>query len=112
MGACNLGYIEGVELAQEEVKASGGVKARKLRLVVEDIRFDQRATASASKKLLDIDCVPISLISNFTEVQVAGPIFERAKVPLVVVGDAALIVMQQPSRRKSLAYPRLAWRAR
>jgi branched-chain amino acid transport system substrate-binding protein len=81
-------YLEGVELAQEEINASGGVNGRKLKLVVEDIRFDPRATASASKKLLDIDRVPISLISTFTEVQVAGPMFERAKVPLVVVGDS------------------------
>ena len=81
-------YLEGVELAHEEVNASGGVRGTKLKLVIEDIRFDARTTASASKRLLDIEHVPVALISTFSEVMVAGPMFERAKVPIVVVADS------------------------
>jgi len=81
-------YLEGIELAQDEINSAGGINGRKLALITEDIRFDSRMTASASKKLIEIDHVPVALISTFTEVMVAGPIFERARVPLVVIGDS------------------------
>jgi branched-chain amino acid transport system substrate-binding protein len=81
-------YLEGITIAQEELNASGGVGGKRVSLIVEDIRFDSRLTAAASKKLLEVDKVPVALISTFTEVMVAGPMFERAKIPLVVIGDS------------------------
>ncbi len=81
-------YLEGIEIARAKANAEGGVGGKQISLIVEDIRFDSRVTATASKKLLEVDKVPVALISTFTEVMVAGPMFERAKVPLLVIGDS------------------------
>lgn len=81
-------YIQGITLAQENVNNSGGVKGRRISLIVEDTRFDSALTASATKKLLKVDRVPIAMVSTFTEVMVAGPMFEQAKIPLLVFGDS------------------------
>jgi len=81
-------YIQGIAIAQENINDSGGVKGRKISLIVEDTRFDSALTASAVKKLLNVDHVPVAMVSTFTEVMVAGPMFERAKIPLLVFGDS------------------------
>lgn len=81
-------YLQGITLAQGEINNRGGIKGKQVSLVVDDIRFNPQLTATVSKKQLDIDHVPVSLISTFTEVQVAGPMFEKAHVPLIVIGDS------------------------
>jgi branched-chain amino acid transport system substrate-binding protein len=81
-------YVQGITLAQENINNSGGVKGRRISLTVEDTRFDSALTASATKKLLKVDRVPVAMVSTFTEVMVAGPMFEQAKVPLLVFGDS------------------------
>lgn len=87
-GAWGEAYLRGAEVARESINAAGGVHGRPIEFIVEDIRFDSRLSATASKKLLEIDKVPAAMISTFTEAMVAGPLFERAKVPLLVIGDS------------------------
>jgi branched-chain amino acid transport system substrate-binding protein len=81
-------YIEGITLGQEQVNASGGIHGKDLTLEIEDTRFDSALTATASKKLLDLDRVPVAMVSTFTEAMVAGPMFQAARVPLLVFGDS------------------------
>ena len=81
-------YIEGIMLGQERINSSGGIQGKRVTLVIEDTRFDSALTASASQKLLNIDHVQIAMVSTFTEALVAGPLFEKAKVPLLVFGDS------------------------
>ncbi len=80
-------YLEGVTLGQEQLNSSGGVRGINIALEIEDTHFDSASTATASKKLLDVSRVPIAMVSTFTEAMVAGPMFQRAKVPLLVFGD-------------------------
>lgn len=81
-------YLEGITLGQEKINASGGIRGRNVALEVEDTRFDSALTATAAKKLISVNRVPVAMVSTFTEVMVAGPIFETNKVPLLVFGDS------------------------
>jgi len=81
-------YLEGITLGQGIINSSGGIRGRTVALEIEDTRFDSVLTATASKKLLNINRVPVAMVSTFTEVMVAGPIFEKARVPLVAFGDS------------------------
>ena len=81
-------YLEGITLAQEAINSAGGVKGAKISLVIEDTRFDSKEVASATQKLISIEKVPVAMIATFTESMVAAPVFQRAKVPLLVYGDS------------------------
>jgi branched-chain amino acid transport system substrate-binding protein len=81
-------YVEGITLGQEQVNTTGGVNGRRIILVTEDTRFDSALTASSTKKLLTVDHIEMGMVSTFTEVMVAGPMFERARVPLLVFGNS------------------------
>ena len=80
-------YLQGIEIARDMINQSPANK-RKLSIVVEDTRFESKLTASASKRFLEIEKIPAALVSTFTESMVAGPLFERARVPLLVIGDS------------------------
>lgn len=81
-------YVEGIQLAQEQINSSGGIKQTPVQIVFEDSQFNLSLTAAASSKLLNIDKISAGLISTFTEVMVAGPLFEKAQIPLLVFGDS------------------------
>jgi branched-chain amino acid transport system substrate-binding protein len=81
-------YMDGIMLGQEQVNATGGIDGKHVALAIEDTRFDSALTASAAQKLLSVDHVAIGMVSTFTEVMVAGPMFEKARIPLLVFGDS------------------------
>src|SRR4051812_10356130 len=56
-------YMQGADIAREATNASGGVNGKQVDFIVEDIRFDSRMSATASKKLLEIDKVPAAMIT-------------------------------------------------
>ncbi len=82
-------FREGMELAAQKVNTEGGVKGRKLEILFEDTRYDMKTVNTLSQKALSIDKVPFAVISNYTEVMVAGPVFERANVPLLTLWDSS-----------------------
>jgi len=61
--AANIGQNSkaAVEIAVEEVNASGGVNGRPLEVIYEDGQCNGKAAASAASKLIDIDKVPVIL---------------------------------------------------
>jgi branched-chain amino acid transport system substrate-binding protein len=79
---------EGIDLAVAEQNAKGGIHGRQVRIIYEDTQMVPSTIASASHKLLQEDEVAAAFISMSPEAMVAGPIFEEAHVPLVVIWDS------------------------
>jgi len=79
---------EGIELAQDEINKDS-TNRRPLQIIFEDSHYNMTQVRSAAMKLINIDKVEAAVISTFTEVMVAGPIFERAKIPLINLWDSA-----------------------
>ena len=72
----------GIELAVEDVNAEGGINGKKLEVIVEDSKSDNRGGADAANKLVSIDRVPaiITVLTGVTQSVV--PITERNRVVL------------------------------
>jgi branched-chain amino acid transport system substrate-binding protein len=75
---------KGIDLAVEEINASGGVNGRPIEVRIEDGACDPAATASAATKLLTADKV-IALEGAFCSSATAAaiPLAARAKIPYV-----------------------------
>ena len=82
------GFLRGIKLAQDEINKAGGVGGNPVELVVEDSRLSGSDVNRAAKKLIEIDGVKAALISTFQETKTAGPLFERAKIPLLCLRDS------------------------
>ena len=82
-------FREGIELATHEINQAGGLNGQPLEIIFEDTQYDMRNVHTASKKLINVDKVLAAVISTYTEVMVAGPVFETAKVPLINLWDSA-----------------------
>lgn len=78
------GMQEGIELAANEATDSG----RKVSLIYEDDQNNIVQAVNAANKLLEADNIDVALISTFGETMAAGPIFEKKKVPLIVLWDS------------------------
>lgn len=78
----------GIELAVEDVNASKGVRAKKLEVVIEDSRSDNRAGADAASKLITVDKVPaiVTVLTGVTKSLM--PITERHRVVLFTLAMA------------------------
>ena len=72
----------GIELAVEDINKSGGIDGKKLDVVIEDSKTDNRSGVDATNKLLSIDKVPaiITVLTGVTKSII--PITERRKVIL------------------------------
>lgn len=76
--------LNGLHLAQEDINQGGGIGGRKIELIIEDNRSDLKVTASAIRKLIDIDRVVAIVGPNWAEfTEIAAPIAERATVTLI-----------------------------
>ena len=80
-------FREGLELAIAEVNRSVN-PLHTLKLVVEDGRNNSHSSHSAALKLLTSDKVHAAIISSHLDAMSAGPLFERAKVPAIVIWDS------------------------
>ena len=76
--------LQGVQLAAEEINASGGVLGKKIRLVIEDDQGRAQEAASVVTKLVTGDNV-IAVIGENSSNQslAAAPICQGAKVPMI-----------------------------
>ena len=81
-------FREGIELAANEINSSGGINGRTIEIIYEDTHFMPVNVNKAAKKLLETDKVVAALISTFHESKTAGPLFQRAKVPLLCLWDS------------------------
>lgn len=77
----------GLEIALEEVNEAGGVKGKKLKLIIEDSQSDPAKAVSALQKLISTDKVSVVIgdIAS-SSVLAMAPIAEKAKVVLLSPG--------------------------
>lgn len=73
------------ELAVEEINAAGGIKGRKVELVVYDDRHDSKEAVALATKLVERDRV-VGVVSGSYSMpsRVTAPIFAKAGVPMTV----------------------------
>jgi branched-chain amino acid transport system substrate-binding protein len=76
-------------LAAEEVNAAGGVRGRKIELVVEDDQSNPEAGVRAARKLIDVDKV-IAVCGTYASAvtSAVAPLCWEAKVPLFTASGA------------------------
>jgi len=73
-----------VLLAKDDINAAGGILGRPLDLIVEDNQSDLKTTATAFRKLADVDKVSAIIGPNWAEfTEVAAPISENYKIPML-----------------------------
>lgn len=77
----------GLEIALEEVNSAGGVKGKKVNLIIEDSQSDSAKAVSALQKLISTDKVSVVIgdIAS-SSVLAMAPIAEKAKVILLSPG--------------------------
>ncbi len=74
----------GIQLAGEEINASGGVFGRKLELLIEDGRCNGAAASTAIQKLINVDRVSLIVGEVCSSATLAmAPIAERSKTLLL-----------------------------
>jgi branched-chain amino acid transport system substrate-binding protein len=73
------------EIAVEELNAAGGVKGRKVELVVYDDRHDSKEAVALANKLVEKDGVTGVVSGSYSmPSRVAAPIFAKAGLPMTV----------------------------
>jgi len=81
-------FRNGSQLAIDEINAAGGIKGHKLELIIEDHKVDPPTGITAFRKLVEVDRVPLVLIT-FTNVGLAQlPVANETKT---VAFTAAMI---------------------
>jgi len=80
----------GLDLALEEINASGGVRGKKLSLIYEDSKADPKEGVNAIQKLITIHKVPAIIGAMASSVTLAiAPIAEKNKVVLLSPASSA-----------------------
>lgn len=76
--------LNAIRIAVDEINAGGGLKGKKIQLVVEDNASDLKKAVSAAQKLVNVDKVKVVLGPNWAEFcDVVAPVFEGAGVPMI-----------------------------
>lgn len=85
----DLAYIgenmkEAVELAEDEINQSGGIKGKKIEVIFEDGKCDPKEAANAGNKLINVDKVAV-IIGGLcsSETLAVAPLAEKSKVILL-----------------------------
>ena len=84
-----IAFKEGIELAAQEINKGGGVNGKQVKLVIEDTKYLPAVTHTVAKKLIEVDKVVAALVTTASETKTAGPLFERAKVPIISLWDSS-----------------------
>ena len=85
----NNALREGIELARDKINADGGIHGKPIELFVEDNHLDQKLTVSATRKFLSFNTIQLALASSYSEAMSSGILYERAKIPLMILWDAS-----------------------
>ena len=81
----------GMELAKDDVNASGGIRGRPLEILFEDFGpFDLKKAAAGGQKLLTIDRVDALFPAVAEDAEMLGPIALRSRVPLMASGPGGV----------------------
>ncbi|HYA91965.1 MAG TPA: ABC transporter substrate-binding protein [Thermodesulfobacteriota bacterium] len=80
-------HKQGAEIAIDKINASGGIKGRKLTVVLEDDQTTNPGGVAALQKLLEDKEIPVILSSiRSTQVQAMLPTINEAKIPVAIGG--------------------------
>ncbi len=80
-------HKQGAELAVEKINAAGGIKGRKLTIVLEDDQTTNPGAVAALQKLLEDKEIPAIIGSiRSTQVQAMLPTINEAKIPVAIGG--------------------------
>lgn len=84
------GFKKAVDLAVEEINASGGIRGKKLEIIYEDNKSNPKDCVTAVRKLITVDKVPVifgpAASSNF---MAAAPVAQENKVVMISAQGAA-----------------------
>ncbi len=90
-----------VELGLKEVNDSGGIKGRKVRLMVYDDRFKTEEAVAIANKLIEKDKVVGVVSGSYSNpTRVAAPIFQKAGIPMVAGYAVHPDVTWDPKQKK------------
>lgn len=84
-----VAFREGAELAVERINAEGGIRGREIKIIFEDTQYRPLLATSGAKKLSEIDKVSAVLVSTATEAKAAAPIFQKERIPTIVLWDSS-----------------------
>jgi branched-chain amino acid transport system substrate-binding protein len=76
-------FLQGSQLALEDLEKSGWVGGKKIRIVLEDGKNDPTISLAAINKLLSVDKVPIVETVGSSVVLALGPVAQQQGVLLV-----------------------------
>ena len=95
--AASGSYVRmGAEIARDWINARGGIKGRKVELVIEDNKSDPKEAASAAEKLIVRDRVPAIMGAWGSSMTLAAmPKLEEYGVPMVVETSSAASVTRR-----------------
>ena len=82
-------FREGVDLAEWEANRKGGINGRPIKVIMEDTVYESRRALTGAQRMLNLEKVVGGVIGTLHEAKTAGPMFEAAKVPLVVMWDSS-----------------------
>ncbi|MGB2781452.1 MAG: ABC transporter substrate-binding protein [Phycisphaerae bacterium] len=78
----------GIALAVDDINAEGGIGGKKLEVIVEDSKSDNRAGADAANKLVGVDRVPAIITALTGVTQSVAPVTERNRIVLFTLAVA------------------------
>lgn len=87
--APNSAFLEGIQLALEEVNRQPIWHGRKIELIVEDGQLLPKESFRAIKKLISLDRVVAIINSSAIESKAGASLFNNAKVPAMTLWDAS-----------------------
>ena len=82
-------FLQGIQLAVDEINNAGGILNKKIKLIVEDDNLKPEKANSAAVKLINVDKINVGINASFLEAMANGPTFEQAKVPVITLWDSA-----------------------
>lgn len=97
-GAAWIGesFLQGIDLALDEINSKGGVDGIKLEAIKEDHKGNPKDGSNAMNKLATLDKVPF-VISSFTAVTLAAqPMAATNKVLLINIGGTSTQLLNKP----------------
>ncbi len=82
--------LEGAKLAEKDINAAGGIKGKKLRLLIDDAETNPQKATTVFQRFISVEKFPIVIGFNASgEVMAAAPIANREHVVLFSSGGAS-----------------------
>ena len=79
---------QGIDIAVEEANSQGGILGKKIHVIYEDDQLNPNKAVTAAHKLVDLDKVDLGFIGVVNTGKAVAPIFNNAKIPLIMIWDA------------------------